>query len=239
MRRILIAFVIGSFSVVGLAAQQPQQPQQPPAPPVVATPRPMPAQAARPAQVSPPATSRPAVRPAQTARPTVAPAAPVPPTPVAAQTAPTPRKLPTQNVRMDVTITDTFGTGSTKKTVTMLVADGRAGQIRSSMQIPVILSPVSAPSSGTATPQSYSYTSISLNVDSIPEVLPNGGIFISMTVQYTPDSPQEPGGSRRPGSLNETLAVVLTDGKQTLISQSADPQGDRKVTLEVTATIVK
>lgn len=239
MRRILTAFVIGSFSVVGLAAQQP------PAPPVVAAPQPMPAQTARPVQVplpsapTPPATSRPAVRPAQTARPTVAPAAPVPTTPVAAQPTPAPRKLPTQNVKMDVTITDTFGTGSTKKTITMLVAEGRAGQIRSSMQIPVNLSPVGPSAAGTATPQSYSYTSISLNVDSIPEVLPNGGIFVSMTVQYTPDSPQEPGGSRRPGSLNETLAVVLTDGKQTLISQSADPQGDRKVTLEVTATIVK
>src|SRR5262245_8244978 len=30
----------------------------------------------------------------------------------------TPRKLPSQNVRVDVTITDTMGTGSAKKTVT-------------------------------------------------------------------------------------------------------------------------
>jgi hypothetical protein len=31
----------------------------------------------------------------------------------------------------------------------------------------------------------------------------------------------------------------LTDGKPLLISQSADPKGDRRVTVEVTATIVK
>ena len=62
---------------------------------------------------------------------------------------------------------------------------------------------------------------------------------MGLNVQYTPDTPQEPGGSNKPGSLNEALQVVLADGKQTLIAQSADPRGDRKVTLEVTATIVK
>src|SRR4030095_7603157 len=65
--------------------------------------------------------------------PTPPPAPPPPPAP--APPAP-PRKLPTQNVRFDVTITDTFGTGPAKKTVSMLVADTRQGQIRSSMQIP-------------------------------------------------------------------------------------------------------
>jgi hypothetical protein len=35
------------------------------------------------------------------------------------------------------------------------------------------------------------------------------------------------------------MEIYLTDGKPLLISQSADPKGDRKVTVEVTATVVK
>jgi len=134
-----------------------------------------------------------------------------------------------------VTITDTFGTGPAKKTVSMLVADTRQGQIRSSMQIPQPISSVPAGAPIT----NFSYTTIVLNIDATPEVLTDGRIFVTMSVQYTPDTAQEPGGSKKPGSLNEVLAVVLSDAKQTLISQSADPQGDRKVTLEVTATVVK
>jgi hypothetical protein len=39
--------------------------------------------------------------------------------------------------------------------------------------------------------------------------------------------------------LTEQLSVFLTDGKPLLVSQSADPRGDRKVTVQVTATVMK
>ena len=40
-------------------------------------------------------------------------------------------------------------------------------------------------------------------------------------------------------SLQESITVLLNDGKPLVISQSADSISDRKVTVEVRATIVK
>jgi hypothetical protein len=39
--------------------------------------------------------------------------------------------------------------------------------------------------------------------------------------------------------IQEQMNVLLTDGKPLVVSQSADPRGDRKVTVDVTATILK
>jgi hypothetical protein len=232
MRRLVLVFMIGTAWMPSLAAQRGRTP----APPVPATPA-----VASLDQQAPQAPQTPAPTPAA---PT-APATPVPQgrgrgaAPPAVATAMMARKTPSQNVRMDVTITDTFGTGPTKKTVTMLVADTRTGSIRASMQIPVSVGPPGPEGAGIPAVQSYSYSNISLNVDATPEVLPDGRVYVSMSVQYTPDTAQAIGGARKPGSLTESLTVVLQDGKPTLISQSADPQGDRHVTLEVTANVVK
>jgi len=40
-------------------------------------------------------------------------------------------------------------------------------------------------------------------------------------------------------SLHERLTVILESGKPTVISQEADPTSERKITVEVTATILK
>ena len=66
-----------------------------------------------------------------------------------------------------------------------------------------------------------------------------GQIMVNLTVQYTPDASYQTSAGSRPASLDESLNIVLQDGKRTLVSQSADPQGDRKVTLEVMATVIK
>jgi hypothetical protein len=39
--------------------------------------------------------------------------------------------------------------------------------------------------------------------------------------------------------VNEMIAVVLDDGKPMMVTQSADPVTDRKVTVEVKATILE
>jgi hypothetical protein len=138
--------------------------------------------------------------------------------------------MPTQNVHIDVTITDTLGAAPTKKTVSMLVADKRTGQIRSSLSI---LVPSGVGGNGT-------YRSIGINVDATPEVRADGHVFMRLSLEYTPDNPAvESGTPQKPASLNESMAVVVADGKPTMLSQSADPQSDRKVTLEVTATVVR
>jgi hypothetical protein len=220
MRRLVLVFVIGLAWTSSLAAQRARTPTPPP-----------------PAIPAVPSADQ------QTPQAPQAPTTPAAPVPVrggrgvapAAAMAAAARKTPTQNVRLDITITDTFGAGPNKKTVNMLVADTRSGSIRASMQIPQPIGPT-APS---GVPSSFTYANISLNVDATPEVLPDGRIYVTMSVQYTPEGAQEVGGSKKPGSLIESLTVVLQDGKPTLISQSADPQGDRHVTLEVTATVAK
>jgi hypothetical protein len=137
--------------------------------------------------------------------------------------------MPAQNVRVEVTITDTFGQTPSRKTITMLMADMRGGRIRSSLRV--------------AVPQSNgndTLREIGINVDATPEVRSDGRVFLNLTVQYTPDWPeQSPAAKQRPADINESFSVVLPDGKMTTLSQSADPQSDRKVTLEVTATVVK
>jgi hypothetical protein len=124
-----------------------------------------------------------------------------------------------QNVRVEVALTDSLPTdGPSKRIVTMMVVDNNAGQIRSQG------------------PGNYS-----LNVDASPHIRPDGKIFLMLTLYYVPEpaASQSGGGVRQPATLNESVSVIVADGKATIISQSADPRGDRKVTVEVTATAVK
>jgi hypothetical protein len=118
------------------------------------------------------------------------------------------RELPAQNVRLDVTITDS-AEKTQKKVVSMLIADGESGRIRSTNNTGV------------------------LNVDGSGRVGSDGRILVWLTIEYMPDR------SATTTNLNQSISLVLAAGKPTLISQSADPGTDRKVSVEVTATIVK
>jgi hypothetical protein len=115
---------------------------------------------------------------------------------------------PAQNIRIDVTITDAADQTS-KKVVSMLVADGDNGRIRSGNNQGV------------------------LNVDGRPQLVPDGRVYLSITIEYMPDR------AANTTTLNESISVVITPGKPTLVSQSADPGSDRRVSVEVTATVVK
>jgi hypothetical protein len=140
--------------------------------------------------------------------------------------APKPGAGPAYNVKLDLTITDTFGSaGPTKKTVTMLIADTFAGRIRSSNDVQV----------------NNSSRTITINIDAIPEVRSPGQILLTLTVEYVPDlsTMSQGSGAPKPANINESLTVLVADGTPTLISQSADPATDRRVTVEVTATVVK
>ena len=64
-------------------------------------------------------------------------------------------------------------------------------------------------------------------------------IQLNLTIEYMPELSQNPTANVKPANINESLTVLVNDGKPTLLTQSADPATDRRVTVEVTATVVK
>ena len=135
------------------------------------------------------------------------------------------------NIKLDLTITDQLGPGEpAKKTVSMIVADRHTGAIRSAAN---------------------SVRAV-LNVDATPFILPSGSIRTMLGIEYNPrqgttqQQVKGPGGELMPllpepggSSLNQRVAIILEPGKPLLLSQAADPLSDRKITVEIRATILK
>lgn len=124
------------------------------------------------------------------------------------------------NVQVELTLTDQVGSSAPeKKSVSMIVATGSWGKIRNT-----------AARSGPI--------QIGLNVDARPLVSVDGPIQLELTLYYYP--PQgKPDAPVLPTELNQSMTIVLQSGKPMLISQSADPASDRKITVEVKATVLK
>lgn len=146
---------------------------------------------------------------------------PPPAKPAAEQPAAAPRPEPYGqpiNVRVELAIADQAGPGEPlKKSVTMLVADRARGSIRN-----------------VAGSRGY------VNADATPHVLPSGAIRVVIGLEYTPSVPIAGTESTRTLSqLNEQLTVMVESGKPLVISQAADPVSERKVTVHLTATVVK
>jgi hypothetical protein len=124
------------------------------------------------------------------------------------------------NIKLELTITDQTGPGDPlKKIVTLVVADRGNGSIRSI---------------GSVRTQGR----VQINVDARPYILQSGAIRLTLGLEYNPrtlgnDAPTEW------SSLNEQIAVVLDPGKPLVVSQAADPASDRKITIQVTATLLK
>jgi hypothetical protein len=101
----------------------------------------------------------------------------------------------------------------------MLVADREIGSIRSSGRV-------------------RNAGRVQLNVDVRPQILQSGAIRVMLGLEYNPGTL----GNDAPTewlSLNEQIGVVLQPGKPLLVSQAADPASDRKITVELTATLLR
>jgi len=152
-----------------------------------------------------------------------APATPAAEKPVPAKPS-APEGLPT-NIKIDITITDQAGPGeAAKRTVSMIVADRKVGSIRSSGT--VITSGVRS--------------SVSLNLDASPVIVKDGVLRLDLGLEYAPKpgSDNANSGEGR-AQLNERLGLVVESGKAMVISQASDPTSDRKIVVELTATILK
>jgi hypothetical protein len=156
----------------------------------------------------------------------------------AKETPPKPAQFvhPGPNVRVEATIRDDRpGSNIVTKVVSVAVADGEEGRVRT----------IVMPKGAHAAP---------LNVDVRPIVQSNGRIFVRLALQYDLDhapaddaeAASQPDkapivviGPAGRSSVNETIAIVLEDGKPMIVTQSADALTDRKVTVEVKATVLK
>lgn len=189
------------------------------------------------AQEAKPAAAAKATRAAQAPKPATAAKAKAATTPAPALAAPEPA-LPV-NIKIEVTITDQAGANpGAKKTVSMIVGDRQRNSIRSSASVAV---PVRN-SANTLTVPAVNYRNVTINVDARPSIVAKEPNKISMDfgLEYLPKTAGgaeelEPGMS----TLNERLGLLLESGKPLIVSQAADPTSDRKITVEVTATILK
>jgi hypothetical protein len=132
------------------------------------------------------------------------------------------------NVQIELTLTDQTGSGAPdKKVVSMIASSGNWGKVRSG---------------GTMFPVGDKPYGVQLNVDARPFVSVDGPIQLEITLEYMPiqgDGDPRVGPKQRPSGINQSQTVVMQSGKPLVISQAADPISDRKVVVEVKATILK
>jgi hypothetical protein len=194
MRAAAISAIVFALSAPPATfAQQPPQPAQPAAP-------------AAPAAQRAPQAPRPAPPPA----PAAAPQAPAPPAPPAVAIDPAPGQL--VNIQVDVVLVVEGGAeGTTRKTMTLTLADRQEGSVRSLER--------TVGAQGT------------LNVDARPVMQSNGKVLTRIGLEFQ-------SGTDVP-FVQVRAQPLLESGKALRISRAVSPKGDRSVTVEVTATVLK
>jgi hypothetical protein len=123
------------------------------------------------------------------------------------------------NVRYQIAIRDSGGAKPGIKAVSMLATIHEVSSVRATG------------TAGTSRPLNP------LNVDIVPTLVNEGRIRTRITIEYVPQSPGVQGAP--PLSLRQTLHVWLTNGKPMVVSEATDPNSDRRLTVEVTATLLE
>ena len=182
---------------------------------------PPPGQTPRNAQPPTPAPGQP--RSEQQPTPAPAPRTATPPAPAAPR-----REGQPVNIKVEFTLADQRGgAAAVKRSVTVIVADGRTGFIRSSSDVIGVAG------------------GVVLNIDTAPELLADGKIRLGCNLQYDWPAPLDqtertpPRGTVIKTVLHDSVSLVLENGKPLVAAQSADPIGDRQVTVEVKATVLR
>jgi hypothetical protein len=214
-KRLIVTFALAA--VISFGAAQPAFAQE-------AAPAPQPAQA--PEAATPPARARGERRPGQE---------------IVVQ-----RRGETQskgvNVRIDATVIESRGEQVTgRKVLTITLVDGERGSVRSAQAVPF-------KPKGT---NGYSYRSSPLNMDALAMLRDDGRIKVALTLEYRGLPPEEASGTSAESQapvvafdamdegIRQNVTVVLESGKPLIVAQSADAVGDRRVALEVKATVLK
>jgi len=154
------------------------------------------------------------------------PSAPAPPAPAPAPVAQREQEpvapVAVVNVRIDVTVIDEGGPQTLRENVSLTTTDRQEASLRSDAEV-----------GGGRNPTI-------LNVDARPEVsgLPIGKLRVRINLDYLPKpiaEADQPRGAR----TRLQLTVIVDDGKTLVASNTSDPATDRRVRVEVTATILK
>ena len=129
------------------------------------------------------------------------------------------------NIRLELTITDQRGDATPiTKTVSMTLADRHNGRIRTQGDV--------------RTPMGF--RNVILNVDGQASIIPREArARVSLTIEYRPVAAETESESTTTPNINESLTVILDDGKPMVVSQSADPVTNRKVKVEAKITLLK
>lgn len=131
------------------------------------------------------------------------------------------------NIKVDVTFHDqTANEPRRTKTVSVMTADGLTGYVR------------------TTAVYEGNVGRTPLNIDVEPRIIAGGKVRLLLNLQYTlvafsAERAAANSAVPRTTEIAENLSLVLEDGKPMVVSQSADPVGDRRVTVEVVAAIGK
>jgi hypothetical protein len=183
----------------------------------------------RPSQPAPVAQPAQAPQPAQNPAPANV-AAPAPPPPPAPPGPPRREGQPI-NVRVELTIVEEGPNAAPiRKSVIAVVGDGYNGYVRETGF---------GPSSATAP---FPNRPVPLNLDAFPVILANGKIRLTCAIQYnagTASGPSASSDARSGTDIKQNLVLILENGKALTISEATDPISDRKVTVEVKATILR
>jgi len=125
------------------------------------------------------------------------------------------------NIRFDITIIDEGGPQPSRKALSLTTVDRQSGQLRASVFVPPV-------------------GDVPLALDAYPILERDGKIRARITLDYRPnpgsDVKQAPAMT---ASIRLSFGVVLENGKKILAAQAADPVTDRRVSVEVTATVLR
>jgi hypothetical protein len=130
------------------------------------------------------------------------------------------------NIRVQLAINDQVDPASPgRKVMTMIVADRQVGNVRSVAHVRY----------------GGSWRAIEINVDAHPTLLDGNKIRLDLGLEYQPETGNtgESPSLQGMAQMNQRQSFILESGKPLVVSEAADPTSDRKVTVEVTATILE
>jgi hypothetical protein len=148
------------------------------------------------------------------------------PKPAEAQPAPapaSPRSSSAQaaNIQLAIVLTDKIdGKTVAEEPVRLLLADRQLGRLRRHL------------------PANASFANKNFEVDVTPEIV-GSRVRISMTVNYNAGSADDTRDQTHTTQFVETVTTYLDVGKPTTIVETPGDTANRRVTLQVTATIIK